>query len=138
MVLRRSFGELLFCEYRFNEVIDAAGELDPRFCHQPEALASGVGQGVVLAGVSGVGFDPLGGEHSLGLEAVQDGIDRALKAAVPKAGERRHLQSAFAELGLPAIGPFADGESLCGGVGWVWLDYCTCHALYLALLCIVL
>jgi hypothetical protein len=150
-------GGLLLLEDRLEEVVDAAGEIDPGAGHETEALAAGVGEGVVLAGVSGIGLDPLGGEEGFGLEAVEDGVDGALgqhelgvlleetddfetiEATVPEGGERGHLERALAELGLPgscAAGPFADGESFFGGL--VKVELITCHALYLALLCIVL
>jgi hypothetical protein len=112
------------------EVVDAAGKVGPGGGHEAEALAAGGGKRVVLAGVAGVGFYPLGSEHGLELEAVKDGVDgafgedelgvlleeaddfEAVAAAVPEGGERGHFDGTFAELGLP--GSWADGESFRG------------------------
>jgi hypothetical protein len=115
------------------EVVDAAGEVNPGGGHETEAVAAGGGEGVVLAGVSGVGLDPLGGEHGFGLEAVEDGVDGALgedelgvlleetddleavEATVPEGGEGGHLERSLAELGFPWASATAEGLSFADG-----------------------
>ena len=109
-------------ENGLDELVEAVGEVDPGCGHKAEAIAALVGEGVVLAGVSGVGFDPLGGEEGFVFEATEDGVDgafgedeaglgfegaddfEAVEAAAPEAGEGGHLEGSFAELGFPAVG----------------------------------
>jgi len=116
-----SLEDLLGLENGLDELIEAGGEVDPGCGHEAEAIAALIGEGVVLAGVSGVGFDPLGGEEGLGFEAAEDGVDgafgedeaglgfedaddfEAVQAAAPEAGESGHLEGTFAELGFPAV-----------------------------------
>jgi hypothetical protein len=118
---RGSFGGLRRSEYRLDKVSDTAGEVDPGAGHEAEALTTSGGEGVILAGVSGIGFDPLGGEEGVGLEAIEDGIDGAfgedelrvrfeeaddlqtVEATGPQAGEGCHLKRTLTELGLPAV-----------------------------------
>lgn len=60
---------------------------------------------------------------------------QTVEAAVPEGGERGHLERSLAELRLPWAWSCADGESFRWGI--VGLGLIACHALYLALLCIV-
>ena len=122
MWLRGSLEDLLGLKNRLDELVETVGEVDPGCGHEAEAIAALVGEGVVLAGVAGVGFDPLGGKEGFVVEAAEEGVDgafgeneaglgfeetddlEAVEAASPEAGEGGHLKGSFAELGFPAVG----------------------------------
>lgn len=74
--------------------------------------------------MAGIGFDPLAGEETEGLEACEEGVDgsfgddevgggfevaedfEAIEFTVPEGGEDGEFEGAFAELDFPFIGGF--------------------------------
>ncbi len=108
-------------ENRLEKLAESAGKIGPCFGHLPQASSSWLGKGVVLAGVSGLGFNPIRSQHALGLESVKNGVDRSLsqhkpgmlfkktndfkavEAPAPEACQGSHFKRALAELSLPAV-----------------------------------
>jgi hypothetical protein len=109
------------------EFVHAGRESRPDARHLDGAIAACRGQAVILAWVTGIGFDPLGVDKPKGAEAAEERVDRALDNDEARVGfklaedfeavkrgfgedsENREFERALAELDLPFFGAFGDG-----------------------------